>query len=310
MAEVKGRSRGAAKDVQHMLTTLKKSVSNASSEAISVTASSNTSKTRAQKQKTVKATSHTKTLSKATTTSNANVKTTKVKSETVKTNAALTSKGKGKPKITSTEEGKEKTSTKANECIRNRLRKYKPKNKVVKTSVPCLRRERVPETNFALREFPWSPWKLVISSEERKNLDPTIQRIGNKDKVIEYSARDIFKRKTKCPALYEFAVTPNGCKRKRVVYAKFCTGFSSYSKVWWKELFPSKSLRKQVDNIVQKQGGDIYVRRLVLKKYKSYSSVPSVVDNYDYVWSPEDGAKKYRELKQDSYVISADMDVD
>ena len=308
MAEVKGRSGGTAKDVQHMLTTLKKSVSTASTEAISATASSNTSKTRAQKQKTVKATRQTKTLGKAATTHKA--KTKKVNRETVKTGAALTSKGKGKPKIKSTEEGKVKTSTEANECIRNRLRKYKPKNKVVKTSVPRLRRERVPETNFALREFPWSPWKLVISSEERKNLDPTIQRIGNKDKVIEYSARDIFKRKTNCSALYEFAVTPNGCKRKRVVYSKFCTGFSSYSKVWRKELFPSKSLRNQVDNIVQKQGGDIYVRRLVLKKYKSYSSVPSVVDNYDYVWSPEDGAKKYRELKQDSYVISTDMDVD
>ena len=310
MAEVKGRSGGAAKDVQHMLTTLKKSVSNASTEAISATASSSTAKTRAQKQKTVKATRQTKTFGKAATTSNAKVKIKKVKRETVKTGAALAYKGTGKPKIISTEEGKVKTSTKANECIRNRLHKYKPKNKVVKTSVPRLRRERVPETNFALREFPWSPWKLVISSEERKNLDPTIQRIGNKDKVIEYSARDIFKRKTKCPALYEFAVTPNGCKRKRVVCAKFCTGFSSYSKVWWKELFPSKSLRNQVDNIVQKQGGDIYVRRLVLKKYKSYSSVLSVVDKYDYVWSPGDGAKKYRELKQDSYVISAYMDVD
>ena len=321
-----GRSGGAAKDVHNMLTTLKKSVSNASTEGTSAAASSSAAKTRTQKRTAAKITGKTKALSKPVTAAKAKpVKTTsktkplskpvtaaKAKSPRggiAKAIAPLAAKRKGKPNVKSTE-GNIKATAKANKGATNRSCLYKPKNKVIKKALPRLRRERVPETNFQLREFPWSSWKLVISSEKRKNLVPTIQRIGKKDKVIEYSAIDIFKGKTKCPALYEFAVRPNVCKRKRVVYAKVSTGFSSYSKVWWKELFPSKSLRNQVDNIVRKQGGDIFVRRLILKKYTSYKSVPSTVENYDYVWSPEDGAKKYRELKQDSYVISADMEVD
>ena len=306
-AEVTGRSGGAAKDVHNMLTTLKKSVSNASTEGASATASSSAAKTRTQKRTAAKITSKTKALSKPVTAAKAKAK--KLRGGIAKAVAPLAVKPKGKPNVKSTESNV-KATAKANKGATNRSCLYKPKNKVIKKALPRLRRERVPETNFQLREFPWSSWKLVISSEEGKNLVPTIQRIGKKDKVIEYSAIDIFKGKTKCPALYEFAVRPNLCKRKRVVYAKVSTGFSSYSKVWWKELFPSNSLRKQVDNIVRKQGGDIFVRRLILKKYNIYKSVPSTVENYDYVWSPEDGAKKYRELKEDSYVISADMEVD
>ena len=325
-----GRSGGAAKDVHNMLTTLKKSVSNASAEGTSAAASSSTAKTRTQKRTAAKITNKTKALSKPVTAAKAKAKAVKTTSKTkplskpvtaakakakklrggiAKAVAPLAAKPKGKPNVKTTESNV-KATAKVNKGATNRSCLYKPKNKVIKKALPRLRRERVPETNFQLREFPWSSWKLVISSEERKNLVPTIQRIGKKDKVIEYSAIDIFNGKTKCPALYEFAVRPNLCKRKRVVYAKVSTGFSSYSKVWWKELFPSNSLRNQVDNIVRKQGGDIFVRRLILKKYTSYKSVPSTVKNYDYVWSPEDGAKKYRELKQDSYVISADMEVD
>ena len=325
---MKGRSGGAAKDVHNMLTTLKKSVSNASTEGTSATTSSSVAKTRTQKRTAAKITSKTKALNKPVTAAKAipvnttsktkplskpvtaaKAKAKNLRGGIAKAVAPLAAKPKGKPNVKSTESNV-KATAKANKGATNRSCLYKPKNKVIKKALPCLRRERVPETNFQLRDFPWSPWKLVISSEERKNLVPTIQRIGKKDKVIEYSAIDIFKGKTKCPALYEFAVRPNFCKRKRVVYAKVSTGFSSYSKVWWKELFPSNSLRNQVDNIVRKQGGDIFVRRLILKKYNSYKSVPSTVESYDYVWSPEEGAKKYRELKQDSYVISADMEVD
>ena len=287
-----------------MLTTLKKSVSNASTEGTGATTSTSALKTRTQKTPAVKTKPNKKTTSPTKPPSTASVKskkTTKVAKPATKTKA--TSSVKSKPVVT-------KQSAKVNVTGKTRLSQYKSKGKIPKKSLPRLRREKVPETNFALRYFPWSSWKLVISSEERKNLVPTIQRIGNKDKVIEYSMLDIFKGKTKCPALYEFAVTPRGSNRKRVVYAKFCPGFSSYSAVWWKVLFPTSSLRKQVDNIVRKQGGDIFVRRLVLKKYQSYKDIPSIVKNYDYVWVPEDGAKKYRELKQDSYVVSEEMEVD
>lgn len=120
----------------------------------------------------------------------------------------------------------------------------------------------------------------------------------------------IFSGKTKCPALYEFAVKPQGSRRKKIVYVKFCSGFSSNNKQWYNVLFALKSLRKQVDNIVQKQGGDILARRLILKKYRSYDAVPAAVQNYDYVWAPNEGTKKYREPKHDSYVISEEMNVD
>ena len=72
----------------------------------------------------------------------------------------------------------------------------------------------------------------------------------------------------------------------------------------------SRSLQKQINNIIQKQDGDILLRRIVLKNYKRYEHIPSIVRNYDYVWSPDDGTKKYRELEKDSYVISEDMEVE
>ena len=288
-----------------MLTTLKKSVSDASTEG----AATRMAKTKAQKQTTAHTTTaksapKTKTLSSAT-----NTKATKPKSSVVKTKAKVpTTKGKtsikSKPPAAKILGGTALKTRSMNKVGQKRLDLYKAKTTVLKQQK--LRRERVPETNFALKDFPWSSWKVVMSSECRKNLAEVIQF----DKVVEYLASDIFQRKTKCPALYEFAVKPRGCRQKKVVYSKISPGFSSYTSVWWKVLFPLKSLREQINNIIRRQGGDIYVRRLILKKYQRYSVVPAVVRNYDYVWVPEDSAKKYRELKKDEYVISEEMEVE
>ena len=180
-----------------------------------------------------------------------------------------------------------------------RLGQYKPKLQKL-----------VPETNFALRDFPWSPWNILMSSEPRKGPYPVIQPVGSEDKVIEYTHDYVlYKRRSNQSALHELAVKPLGCRQKRVVYAKICPKFPSYTAQWPENFNHSRSLQKQINNIIQKQDGDILLRRLVPKKYKRYEDILSIVRNCDYVWSPDDGAKKYRELKKDSYVISEDMDV-
>ena len=293
-----------------MLTTLKKSVSNASTEGATKSTATRVSKTRAQKPVTATKTTatkapKTKTQKPPTAT---NTKVTKAKGSVVKQKAkAQTTKGKtsikSKPSAT-TGAGAARKTRSTNKVGKKRLNLYKAKTTVLKQQK--LRRERVPETNFALKDFPWSSWKVVMSSECRKNL----AKVTQSDKVVEYLASDIFKRKTKCSALYEFAVKPRGCRQKKVVYSKISPGFSSYMSVWWKVLFPLKSLREQINNIIRKQGGDIFVRRLILKKYQRYAPIPSVMKNYDYVWVPEDSAKKYRELKKDDYVISEEMEIE
>ena len=190
-----------------------------------------------------------------------------------------------------------------------RLAQFKSKTLAVKRQK--LRRERVPETNFALRDFPWSPWKIIASSEARKKIHPIYGAVGLKNRILEYTHSCAkFKGETKQPVLYEFAVKPLGHRQKKIVYAKICPKNVSYSTHWRDILNSSKSLKKQIENIIRKQGGVIYFRRLVLKRYKRYENIPSIIENYDYVWAPETGAKKYRELIKDSYVISEDMDVD
>ena len=52
------------------------------------------------------------------------------------------------------------------------------------------------------------------------------------------------------------------------------------------------------------------MRRLILKKYRRYENILDNIRNYDYVWSPDEDKKKYRELNRGSYVISEPTDVD
>ena len=288
-AEVRGRSGGAAKDVHHMLTTLKKSASNASSEGGAKTIKPVT-KSNPAAQKGSKATGGL----------------VKPKVKLMKTNPANKRRATIKTKAVRSQTVSKTSDIKGSS---GRLAQYKPKHSILK--LKKLRREKVPETNFALRDFPWSSWKILMSSEPRKGLIPVIQRVRSKDKVIEYTHNSVlYKGRTNRPALYELAVKPLGCRQKKVVYATICPKFSSYTTHWSNVLINSKTLQKQIKNIIQKQGGDILVRRLVLKKYRRYEHIPSIVKNYDYVWKPDDGAKKYRELKKDSYVISEDMDVE
>ena len=319
-AEVRGRSGGAAKDVHHMLTTLKKSVSNASTMSTEGTAKTSTKPKKsvakvAPKTKGKQAAGAGKTL--------ASLKAKKVAGRGSKT----PSKGRGKGKVQATKGpkvniqpqskmrkpavGAKQANVTKTQTIRKhgkeRLAQYK--SKTVKRQK--LRRERVPETNFALRDYPWSPWKILASSEPRKTLHPVYRAVGSKNKLLEYThSCAIFKGRTKQPVLYEFAVKPLGCRQKKIVYSKICPKNLSYSTHWADILESSKSLKRQIENIIRKQGGDIFFRRLILKNYKKYENVPTIIDNYDYVWAPEPGTTKYRELMKDSYVISEDMDVD
>ena len=300
-AEVRGRSGGAAKDVHHMLTTLKKSVSNASNEGGAKPASKPVNKARRSPRKETMATRR---LVKP-----------KPKNKPVKTPKVKPVKPSPQSKLKATVKTRQAPAQPASKprvkiTGSTRLAQHKPKHSAQK--LRKLRRENVPETNFALRDFPWSPWKILMSSEPRKGLVPVIQSsVGSKDKVIEYTQGSVlYKGRTTRPSLYELAVRPKGCRQKKVVYAKVCPNYSSYWTHWSKVLINSKTLKRQINNIVQKQGGDIFVRRLILKKYRRYETIPDIVRNYDYVWVPEDGAGKCRELKKGQYVISEEMDVD
>ena len=305
-AEVKRRAGGAAKDVHHMFTTLKKSVSNASTEGLKKAASIHKTRTASKtpaaprgkrntgfngKKMPIGAKKQTKTVSK------------QKGKHTVQTRAGETGPAQRTRQKTAFLKSLEKSKKHAagQKCDLNKLSQCKP------IAVKRLRREKVPETNFALRYFPWSSWKVVISKNAKGGLVRKFENQNGKKKTAEYAAQTIFDGKTKCPALYEFAVRVPGCTKK-VVYVKSSPGFASC--FWRTALFPSSSLRKQVDNIIRNQAGDILVRRLVLKKFKKYTEVPSIVKNYDYVWVPEEGEEKYRQLKYDPYVISEEMEVD
>ena len=306
---MKGRTGGAAKDVHHMFTTLKKSVSNTSTEGLKKPAS-------ASKTKPVKPVAKSPTFTKG-------KRNTGVKSKKMPTGAKKQTKAgpmlRGKKNVQTEADGpaqrtrqktaiaksleKSKKPIAGPKSALNRLSQYKSKTNGIKP----LRREKVPETNFGLRYFPWSSWKVVISKTAKDGLIPMFDNSKGNKKAVEYNATTIFDGKTKRPALYEFAVRLPGCTKK-AVYVKSSSGFTPH--FWRTTLFPSVSLRKQVQNIVRKQNGDILVRRLVLKKFQKYNEIPSIMKNYDYVWVPADGAEKYRGLRNDSYVISEEMDVD
>ena len=296
-AEVRGRSGGAAKDVHHMLTTLKKSVSNASNEGGAKPASKSVTKARQSARKETKATCR---LVKP-----------KPKIKPVKTSKIKPVKPSPQNKRKATVKTRQAPAQYASKprvkvAGSKRLAQYKPKHSIQK--LQKLRREKVPETNFALRDFPWSSWKILMSSEHREGLVPVI---GPKGKITEHrQGLILFKGRTTRPALYELAVRPKGCRLKKVVYAKVCPYFSCRHAHWCNVLIESNTLKRQINNIVPKQGGDILVRRLILKKYRRYETIPDIVRNYDYVWAPEEGAEKYRELKKGSYVILEEMDVD
>ena len=103
----------------------------------------------------------------------------------------------------------------------------------------------VPETNFALRDFPWSPWKILMTSEPRKGPFPVNQLVGSEDKVIEYTHDfELYKGRSNQSALYELAVKPLGCRQKRVVYAKICPKFLSYTPPWPETLSHSRRFKK------------------------------------------------------------------
>ena len=337
-AEVRGRSGGAAKDVHHMLTTLKKSVSNASTtstEGLTKTvakpakpATKVISKTKGKRavqtgKKAIAPSARRGTAVKAKKATGRVVITASSESGNSNAQGALGRRVKQKQvhakqsqtkrkKTTATAKPATITGAKTNKAKKHgpeRLAQFKSKTSAVKRKK--LRRERVPETNFALRDFPWSPWKIIASSEARKKIHPIYGAVGLKNRILEYTHSCAkFKGQTKQPVLYEFAVKPLGHRQKKIVYAKICPKNLSYSTHWRDILNSSKSLKKQIENIIRKQGGVIYFRRLVLKRYKRYENIPSIIENYDYVWAPETGAKKYRELICDSYVISEDMDVD
>ena len=305
-AEVRGRVGGAAKDVHHMFTTLKKSVSNASTEGIKKAASILNTGTASKAQVVPKskrdtrvkarqlatgATSQTKTLRKQN----------NHKMATRAGNTGPAYRTRQQTAIAKSLE-KSKTPTAGLKPVGNRLSQYKSKP----TTIKRLRRENVPETNFALRDFPWSSWKVVMSRNAKSGLVRKFETETRSRKTAEYAAQTIFDGKTKRPALYEFAVKLPGCI-KRVVYVKSTSGFTS--SLWVTALFPSTSLRKQVDNIIRKLAGEILVRRLVLKKFRKYSDTKSILKNYDYVWAPEEGEEKYRQLGYEPFVISEEMKV-
>lgn len=294
-AEVTGRVGGAVEDVHQMFTTLKKNASNASTECLKNGAHINQRKpeTAAKKQTTSKTVNNTGIKGKKVPRSRLNKQ---IKSPQNESEVPSQST-RQKTKISKSEQKSKKPTT------IDRVAQCKSKT----APFVRLRREKVPETNFALRYFPWSSWKLVTSSTFKDHLTARVERTGGKRKIVEYTTSSFFGGKTKCPALYEVAVRLPGCTKK-VVYVKSCRGFTPHTD--WKDvLFFSKSLRKQVDNVIRKQGGALLVRRLVLKKFRKYDGISSTLKNYDYVWSPAECAKKYRELKTKSYVISEEMDV-
>lgn len=160
-----------------------------------------------------------------------------------------------------------------------------------------MKRENVPQTNFMLRDFSWSPWKLVIRPDQPEHWR---KRSGD---GCGYRVPVIFNGRTKLPAMYETAVQPKNRVRRFVVYCRISKGFTSKTN-WERNLLGKKDITAQIDEIV-KQDCKVYIRRAILKGAKDHDKVKPAMKRYDYAWKVISSVRKcHRDCTRMSVHIS------
>lgn len=154
-------------------------------------------------------------------------------------------------------------------------------NKFHKNNLPLLRRENVPERNFALRWLPWSQWTLAVATQK----DIPAHKA---DQYEKRKARPGYRLKTlsnipldkTTQAVYEVAVQGPGLNRPRhVVFSRFSR--KSLTDPHWET-----RLLRQVSSQVNRAVGldcKVYVRFCLLKHAKIVET-KRALQKYDYPW--------------------------
>ena len=163
-------------------------------------------------------------------------------------------------------------------------RKFKQQN------LPLLKRENVPESNFALRWLRWSPWLLALANHK----DIPTSKIGQ---YIKRKTSPGYRLKTlsKCrpgkttQAVFEVAVQGPGSNRRRhVVFSAFSRRCLSDSR------WDNRLLRPVTSQINRVLGLDfkVFVRFCLLQHPKKTVDVKTAVQRYDYAWRGLSGPRK------------------
>ncbi|RUS72737.1 hypothetical protein EGW08_019504 [Elysia chlorotica] len=165
---------------------------------------------------------------------------------------------------------------KSHQVSKNSAMKFKQNN------LPLLKRENVPESNFALKWLKWSPWLLALANHKdipASKLDQYVQRRtrpGYRLKTLSHC------RPSKTSqAVFEVAVQGPGLnKRRHVVFSAFSRRSLNDSR--WN----NRLLRPVASQINRVLGLDfkVYVRFCLLKHPKKTVDVKTDVHKYDYAW--------------------------
>lgn len=166
--------------------------------------------------------------------------------------------------------------------------------KYLEKFLPKLRRENVPETNFMLREMPWSDWQLVCAPPKD-------------ERGVGYRAERIFNGKTDVQALYEIGVQPKS-RKKYAVYSKLSDGFE-HGINWDTKLFGRKDIVSEIDNVCN-NNCSVYLRRLVIKGDKCKEKVRHALRKYDYAWRGVRSVRRgHRSVVKGGVEISSEMEI-
>lgn len=142
---------------------------------------------------------------------------------------------------------------------------------ISKLPVRTLRRENVPQTNFALAHLIWTPWRCIVSRTPPEG--------AGIRKGPGFWTLPIFQGNTRVPAVYEVAVQTQHHGKKYIVYQRITKGFDG-SQIWRRS-----DIDAQIKDVLD-HGCDIFVRRTVLGNslMKSFSDIRSKLHRYDCAW--------------------------
>ena len=143
---------------------------------------------------------------------------------------------------------------------------------------PKLRRERVPETNFALRELPWSSWKPLFCDK------CVTKNWAKRQSSFGYKNEKLFKNDKRGSALYEVAVRSRPGSQKVVVFT-FSALTQSFSATLDHHL-KNRSMKNRLDNVLKK-GCAVFVRRLLLGRSQVFRQATQKLDIYSYLWDKD-----------------------
>ena len=164
----------------------------------------------------------------------------------------------------------------------HKRRQNRNSNKFKQDNLPLLKRENVPERNFALRWLKWSRWHLIMANH--KDI-PT----GRLDQFVKRKARPGYRLKTLSdhrpgktrPAVFEVAVQGPGFNRRRHVV------FSAFSRKCLNESHWDNRLLRPVSSQINRVLGldfKVFLRFCHLRHPKKAADVKKTVQKYDYAW--------------------------